>query len=222
MEAPSHDGSILDGPSSVGDALNGKDLPSQISSNSFLGISVMNMNMKWGWPTALTFGKGAKKQPELPENKQELVQSKEKSTNEGNRVLDTPIPSAVAQGLDQGALMDAISSDSSGAVVSCVADEHFTQPLGDQKTQSSIPPLKEIFEKDRDIQTTGVDASCVNYDAESTSVTSVVDAAVPQLPPVFSSVIVHLATLNNSHLTTRQKVYYIIVSTSKHNIDIDQ
>ncbi|KAG6900327.1 hypothetical protein C0993_012524 [Termitomyces sp. T159_Od127] len=208
-EAPSHDGQITCGQSSTGGTPNGKDLPKEASSSLFLGIPTMNVNVKWGWPAALTFGKGTSKHENKQENKQELV---ENSTAKGKHVFDTPIPSTVAQGLDHSALADAISGDSRG-LVPCVADGHSIPPLGDLEIQSeSIPPPSEVPEK---VIHQGTDASFVNYDqslidVESASITSPLNAAVPpRLPPAFSSVIVHLATSHNPHLTTRQKIYYI-------------
>ncbi|KAG6902327.1 hypothetical protein C0995_001364 [Termitomyces sp. Mi166 len=197
------------------DAPNGRKPPMDTATSLFLGMPTMNMNIKWGWPAALTFGKGSSKRPGpgLEENKQGLEESKQASTDEGHRVPDSSIPSTAAQGLDHGALADAISNDtSSGVPVSPVVDGYSIPPLGDPKT----PPPLEASEKVGDVSSTG--ASCIHdrnpVDVDSTSIASSLNAAEPavppQPPPAFSSINVHLATPDNPHLTARQKIYYII------------
>ncbi|KAG5731322.1 Vacuolar fusion protein CCZ1 like protein [Termitomyces sp. T112] len=215
-EATSHDETMLGERPFDGAASNGKNPSREPSTSSFLGMPAMNMNVKWGWPAALTFGKGSDRRQGSVSK--ERLEEKETPTARENRPCDTFLPSTVTQGLDHGALADAISEDMSSSVsTSSITDEHSIPPLLDMKIQPSILPPSEASEQVEDILSVDADASHYHRSAGNVDLimtTSPLNTADPAVlsppPPVFSSLDIHLATLDSPHLTTGHKIYYII------------
>ncbi|KNZ79607.1 Vacuolar fusion protein CCZ1 like protein [Termitomyces sp. J132] len=196
-EATSHDETMLGERPFDGAASNGKNPSREPSTSSFLGMPAMNMNVKWGWPAALTFGKGS-------DRRQGSVR------------------------LDHGALADAISEDMSSSVsTSSITDEHSIPPLLDMKIQPSILPPSEASEQVEDILSVDADASHYHRSAGNVDLimtTSPLNTADPAVlsppPPVFSSLDIHLATLDSPHLTTGHKIYYIIAKLAQSTITL--
>ncbi|KAG5336717.1 hypothetical protein C0989_011999 [Termitomyces sp. Mn162] len=187
-EATSRDETMLGERPFDGDASNGKNPSREPSTSSFLGMPAMNMNVKWGWPAALTFGKGSDRRQGSVSK--ERLEEKETPTARENRPCDTFLPSTVTQGLDHGALADAISEDMSSSVsTSSITDEHSIPPLLDMKIQPSILPPSEASEQVEDILSVDADASHYHRSAGNvdlimtTSPLNTADPAVLSPPP---------------------------------------
>ncbi|KAG6840668.1 hypothetical protein C0991_005216 [Blastosporella zonata] len=179
-ECASHAGTIRGRRASDGDTPNGKDPPKASSSSSFLGMPAVNV--KWGWPVALTFGKGASKRPALEETKLESKVDDDAPSTEVEEASESNAdtsPSTEPIGLDPHALEDAISED--------------TSPV---QGTTELPAASE--ELSGDIKSHGA----ATFDGE-------LPITAPS-PPALSSINVHLAILENPLLTERHKVYYII------------
>ncbi|KAG6832673.1 hypothetical protein H0H87_000855 [Tephrocybe sp. NHM501043] len=212
-EVASRDGTIKGRQPSDGEAPNGKDPP---TTGSFLGIPAVNMNVKWGWPAALTFGKGPSKRPALESN---LGADENKEAGPVNNHSDASSPSKEITELDQHTLKDAISTDAS-SIASEANEDPPTQITDADQTQALMPELDATDELDTAPDTIKhpqihqnrmpADVDPATSRSEATTGEEHTTATLPL--PVFSSINVHLASSDNPLLTHRQKVYYITVS----------
>ncbi|KAG6908786.1 hypothetical protein DXG01_003315 [Tephrocybe rancida] len=206
----SHDGTIRNRRASDGDAPNGKDPPKGLSTSSFLGMPAVNMNVKWGWPAALTFGKGSSKRPSLEESK--LGPGKDKEAG------PAPETTAEAVALDHGALEDAMSDDVSREhdSSSTAIDGPSISPPKDMDAEHTIDAPSDSTDKVEDdshaSRTLHDGQSCAEVESASAMFSATVAEPMipPQLPPTFSHINVHLPSPDDPKITKRQKVYYII------------
>ncbi|KAG6850561.1 hypothetical protein H0H93_011760 [Arthromyces matolae] len=193
---------------SDGDIAHGKDPPLSAFTSSFLGMP------KWGWPAALTFGKGASKRPAMEEIKQAMEEQKEANKTVDEQHNSSPSLQMTSE-LDRTALEDAMSSDGHRSPPAPVTDGHILCSSAPQKGE----PQLEMNQQD-DISPSTSDHDALEKRESSTDV-NICPGAVPSLEndaehtvpeprPSFSSINIHLAKSHDPLLTTRHKIYYMM------------
>ncbi|KAJ7464604.1 hypothetical protein FB451DRAFT_1139020 [Mycena latifolia] len=169
-------------------------------SKTFLGMNLdLNVKMdmpKWNWPGYLTFGKGAKRPPELlavtPMNEDKGIPSEPQETPGLERTVDFEV--------DRSALEDAMFSERIPVPIEKSADAADGRSLSD-----TIVPHKE---------TEPADGSSTSLNAGAPDVAPVEEPALPVTPepePIeFSSTTVHLSSPEDPQATRRRRLYYLI------------
>ncbi|EEB90537.1 hypothetical protein MPER_11241 [Moniliophthora perniciosa FA553] len=191
-----------------------KDADPTQNHHTFIGIPTGNLNMKWGWPGYLTFGKSSQAraaaspassgQEQKDDRKPETEETDDKAS-----VASQPVEAEV----DKGALDYAMSSDNVhiGDRAS-VEGEKEVSTLG-SPASVTISELDKESSSDSEVIRDLVDSSPEDAQKEggsSVSVASSEPAPAPLPPPrQFSSTSVHIADPDNPLLTQRRKVYHL-------------
>lgn len=174
----------------------------------------MNINMKWGWPGYLTFGKSSQARPTaspaLSGQEQKDDQKPEtERTDEKANVASHPVEAEV----DKGALDDAVPSNKVYIGDQASVEGEKEVSILDSPATVTISELDKESSSDSEAIQDLVDSSLEDVQKEGESSTSAASSETTSSPPLpprqFSSISVHIADPDNPLLTRRRKVYYL-------------
>ncbi|KAK7056380.1 hypothetical protein VNI00_002934 [Paramarasmius palmivorus] len=192
------------------------DPSSDSNRNSFMGIPAINMNvnMKWGWPGYLTFGKQSQSRPSAEsvasqtspskEEQKEIPTSEQDDKDDKASVSSHPADAEV----DKGALDDAMSSENVHvADQASVQQEHEASGVNSPESVT-ISELDKESSSDSEVMQELADSS--REENENQGQDKLPSPPPPPPPPrPFMMATVHIADPDNPLLTQRRKVLHL-------------